>query len=87
MCRGIADNLVDRETKRHVFDFLNFPFWGCFYPTFNVADSAICVGVTLYALHSMRTPKPSVCGSEAVIRMEATAVQLVLPRIECKFPF
>jgi RNA polymerase-binding transcription factor DksA/lipoprotein signal peptidase len=27
------------------------------YPTFNVADSAICVGVVLYALYSLRSPK------------------------------
>ncbi len=60
MCGGIAGNLVDRVTKGHVVDFLDFHFGSYVYPTFNVADSAICVGVALYALHSMTTPKPSV---------------------------
>jgi signal peptidase II len=60
MCGGIAGNLVDRVTKGHVVDFLDFHFGSYVYPTFNLADSAICVGVALYALHSMRTPKASI---------------------------
>jgi signal peptidase II len=59
MCGGIAGNLVDRVTKGHVVDFLDFHFGHYVYPTFNVADSAICVGVALYALHSLKTPKAS----------------------------
>jgi signal peptidase II len=54
MCGGIAGNLVDRLARGHVVDFLDFHFGSYVYPTFNVADSAICVGVALYVLSSMR---------------------------------
>jgi signal peptidase II len=55
--RGITGNLVDRITRGHVVDFLDFHFGTYIYPTFNVADSAICAGVVLYALYSLRSPK------------------------------
>jgi signal peptidase II len=57
LCGGIAGNLVDRLTEGHVVDFLDFHFGSYIYPTFNLADSAICVGVVLYLLSSLRTPK------------------------------
>ncbi|MGA2690829.1 MAG: signal peptidase II [Opitutaceae bacterium] len=57
MCGGITGNLVDRITRGHVVDFLDFHFGTYIYPTFNVADSAICAGVVLYALYSLRSPK------------------------------
>jgi len=57
MCGGIAGNLVDRLARGHVVDFLDFHFGSYIYPTFNVADSAICAGVILYAAYSLRTPK------------------------------
>jgi signal peptidase II len=57
MCGGIAGNLIDRLARGHVVDFLDFHFGSYVYPTFNVADSAICVGVALYALSSLRSPK------------------------------
>jgi signal peptidase II len=60
MCGGIAGNLVDRLARGHVVDFLDFHFGSYVYPTFNVADSAICVGVILYALSSITSPKVAV---------------------------
>lgn len=49
---GIAGNLTDRVRIGHVVDFLYFHVvradgseWG--FPAFNVADSAICVGVAV----------------------------------------
>jgi signal peptidase II len=60
MCGGIAGNLVDRLARGHVVDFLDFHFGSYIYPTFNVADSAICVGVILYLLASIRSPKVAV---------------------------
>jgi len=38
---GAAGNLVDRLVYGGVIDFINFSFW----PAFNVADSALTVGV------------------------------------------
>ena len=45
VCGGAIGNLVDRVRHGYVVDFLDF-FWGKHhFPAFNVADSAICVGV------------------------------------------
>lgn len=52
---GIIGNLVDRAIHGHVIDFLDFHL-GSFYrwPTFNVADSGIVVGVGIYMFLSFR---------------------------------
>ena len=57
LCGGILGNLADRLLHHgRVIDFLDFHFGRYIYPTFNIADSAICAGVGLYLLHSLRTP-------------------------------
>jgi signal peptidase II len=55
LCGGIAGNLLDRLARGHVTDFLDLHFGSYIYPTFNVADSGICVGVFLYLLRSLRS--------------------------------
>jgi signal peptidase II len=57
LCGGIVGNLVDRVMRGHVVDFLDFHFARYVYPTFNVADSAICIGVALYILSTFRSPR------------------------------
>ncbi|MEO6005389.1 MAG: signal peptidase II [Opitutus sp.] len=54
LCGGIAGNLIDRLRHGHVIDFIDVHFGSYIYPTFNVADSAICIGVILYLWHSFR---------------------------------
>lgn len=53
---GILGNLIDRMRYGYVIDFLDFyagtPKWT--WPTFNVADSCICVAVGLYMLMQWR---------------------------------
>ena len=50
MVGGIVGNLIDRLRLGFVVDFLDF-FWRTHhFPSFNVADSAICTGVGLYIL-------------------------------------
>jgi signal peptidase II len=56
LCGGIVGNLVDRLLHKHVIDFIDLHFGSYIYPTFNVADSGICVGVFLYLWQSLRTP-------------------------------
>lgn len=56
LCGGILGNLVDRILHGHVIDFLDVHFGSYVYPTFNIADSSICVGVTLYLWQSLRNP-------------------------------
>jgi signal peptidase II len=62
LCSGIVGNLVDRLVHGHVIDFLDVHFGSYTYPTFNVADSAICVGVFWYVLWSLRQPSSSAAG-------------------------
>src|SRR3990170_5285773 len=47
---GAAGNLVDRIRQGSVIDFLDFHIGGHHWPAFNVADSAITVGVGLAIL-------------------------------------
>lgn len=47
---GIVGNLIDRVRQAYVVDYLDF-FWGStHFPAFNVADAAICCGVTLFVV-------------------------------------
>ena len=59
---GAVGNLLDRVRLGHVVDFLALyagPDRRWQFPIFNVADSAICVGVGLLALYYGRQPAPS----------------------------
>lgn len=47
---GAAGNLIDRIRLGEVIDFLDVYWQTHHWPAFNVADSAICVGVALLAL-------------------------------------
>ena len=44
---GIAGNVTDRLRLGFVVDFIDVQFGSWHYPTFNVADMAICVGAGL----------------------------------------
>lgn len=58
---GILGNLLDRLRLGYVVDFLDFHWQEHHFPAFNVADSAICVGVLLYLAISLfqGTPRPA----------------------------
>jgi signal peptidase II len=48
---GAIGNLMDRLMLGYVVDFLDFHWhWKYHFPAFNVADSAICIGVGLVML-------------------------------------
>jgi signal peptidase II len=57
LCGGVVGNLIDRLAHGHVVDFIDLHFGSYVYPTFNIADSGICVGVLLYLWQSLRTPQ------------------------------
>jgi signal peptidase II len=46
---GALGNLVDRLRFGEVVDFLDFYLYSYHWPAFNVADSAICIGIGLMA--------------------------------------
>jgi len=54
---GALGNLIDRVRLGEVIDFLDVFWKSHHWPAFNVADSLICVGVTLLALDMLREEK------------------------------
>ena len=58
---GAIGNITDVFIYGHVVDMFNFVFWGYNYPVFNVADSAISIGVALLMIctfkDSEKTPE------------------------------
>ena len=54
---GAIGNVIDRLRFDAVVDFLDFHLAGYHWPAFNVADSAITVGVALMLLQQWRLPK------------------------------
>ncbi len=55
---GAIGNLIDRVLYGYVIDFLDVYYGDWHWPAFNVADSAITVGVVLLLLESFRS-KPT----------------------------
>jgi len=47
---GAVGNLIDRARLGEVIDFLNVHWHEHYWPAFNVADSAICIGVGLLVI-------------------------------------
>lgn len=52
---GAIGNIIDRYRFGAVFDFLDFHAFGWHWPAFNVADSAIVIGVGLLLLDGFRS--------------------------------
>ena len=53
---GAFGNLVDRTLHGYVIDFVQWHVAGYYWPAFNVADSAICLGAVLLVIDSFRKP-------------------------------
>jgi len=51
---GALGNVVDRLLHGHVVDFIQVHYRGWYFPSFNVADSAITVGAVLLILDELR---------------------------------
>ena len=62
---GALGNMIDRVRQGHVTDFIYFHFW----PAFNIADSAVVVGVILLGISILRQPKEE----QAVVAAESDA--------------
>lgn len=57
---GALGNVIDIFLYGHVVDMFHFIFFGYDYPVFNIADSAICIGVALYLIFSWMRPHDTV---------------------------
>lgn len=54
---GIIGNFIDRVRLGYVVDFLDFSIGRYHWPAFNIADSAICIGIGLYLISSWRADR------------------------------
>jgi signal peptidase II len=69
---GILGNFIDRIIRGYVIDFIEFHIHEAFYwPTFNVADSAITIGIALLLIDAVKNsgtdnaPEQSASGDSA----------------------
>lgn len=54
---GAVGNVFDRIYHGFVVDFLDVNFGDWHYPTFNIADCAICIGIVLFIISNYKTKK------------------------------
>ncbi|PLR97355.1 signal peptidase II [Bacillus sp. T33-2] len=54
MLGGAIGNFIDRVFRKEVVDFINTYIFGYDFPIFNIADSALVVGVALMMLQMLR---------------------------------
>ena len=55
---GALGNVIDRLLLGHVVDFIQIYYDRWYWPAFNIADSAITVGVVLLILDTLRNKAP-----------------------------
>ena len=55
---GAVGNLIDRMRLGYVIDFVDAHIGPHHWPAFNVADSAISIGVVLLVVDMLRSPEP-----------------------------
>ncbi len=59
---GALGNLIDRLRLGSVVDFIDVILWKYHWPAFNVADSAICVGVGIFLLIHFKEERKKIDG-------------------------
>jgi signal peptidase II len=73
---GIVGNMIDRVRMGEVVDFIELHWRGLYsWPTFNVADSAICVGAVLLALEMLREEKAARMRSSNAVEVSTPAAE------------
>lgn len=53
MLGGAIGNFIDRLFRKEVVDFINTYIFSYDFPIFNIADSALCIGVVLLFIHML----------------------------------
>lgn len=65
---GALGNFIDRVRTGEVVDFFHFQYGSYHFPIFNIADSAIVVGVTILMIMTLKTS--SYEGKEKITKAE-----------------
>lgn len=52
---GAIGNVIDHFTYGHVIDMFHFVLWGYDFPVFNIADSAIFIGISWLLIATQNT--------------------------------
>jgi signal peptidase II len=65
---GAIGNLICRLRYGEVIDFLDAHWGTAHWPAFNVADSAITVGVAIVLLHGLREPSSAPARETSSVR-------------------
>lgn len=68
---GAIGNAIDRVRLGHVVDFLDFYISSWHWPAFNVADSAVCVGVAVLLFY-----QPKQVSDQEVSPQEASGTEV-----------
>ena len=56
---GVIGNSIDRIWRGEVVDFLDCWIGSYRWPTFNIADCAICIGIGIFMISAMFRPEPA----------------------------
>lgn len=62
---GAAGNLIDRVLHQQVVDFIDIGFGQVRWPVFNIADSAVVIGMLILCFHVFLKKEPSEDGNPA----------------------
>ena len=54
---GAIGNVIDRQIYGKVVDFIDFHLGSWHYPSFNVADAAIFIGVVIWLIEALRAAR------------------------------
>jgi len=57
---GAIGNIIDRVRMGEVVDFLDFYIGSYHWPAFNIADSAISIGITIFVIHVIFNKIPEI---------------------------
>jgi signal peptidase II len=71
---GTVGNLIDRIARRYVIDFIDWYWWNrpdLRWPTFNLADSMLVVGIAMLLVHP--SPRQAATQGEAEAEMKKRA--------------
>ena len=69
---GTVGNFIDRVVNGFVVDFLSFKFGTYYFPTFNVADVCLTVGVIMLIVHFLFIDKNAVFKSKVTTETDVS---------------